>query len=54
MYHRAIVMVLFQLLKLSARKNCGGKHVYFFNLIIERFVKYYIEYSAKLAQQNQY
>ena len=33
-YHRAIVMVLFQLLKLSARKNCGGKHVYFLYLII--------------------
>ena len=31
-------MVLFQMLKLSARKNCGGKHVYFLYLIIERLI----------------
>ena len=38
MYHRATEMVLLQMLKLSARKNCGGKHVYFLYLIIERLI----------------
>ena len=39
MYHRAIVMVPLQMLKLSARRNYGGKHVYYLYLIIiERLI----------------